>query len=200
MRSFTLASLTLLAACGLHDGSRHSEEAPLVRTTAFVELSEIEGTHWVLRAEDGRIYLPHSGFPESFHVEGARVRVVLREREDLVSPAPGILVDVLEIAVASCAGVTCGAPPPALTVTVVPADVAGLTIEQQTLPPGSVAACEGRTCTFDGGAGVYAFVLGAPGYEPVRVHAVVPTWRAVPGICCASPYVPQELTIELTPR
>jgi hypothetical protein len=37
----------------------------------------------------------------------------------------------------------------------------------------------------------------APGFEPVHLEVVVPPYEAKPGVCCAPPYLWQEIDVEL---
>lgn len=209
--STPLVVALLLAACG---GDRAAVQLPeqAVEVRATVRFSVVEGNHWFLRAENGRDYLPRPDLPDELKVEGARVDVVLVERPEVVSIAPGLVADIIRIEPASCEH-TCGAQPPPITLTVTSGAtggaVEGVGIQNLTGPPPvspypepSASCAAGvlfSSCTVSGGIGAYAFDVTAPGFRTVHLEVLVPAWTYVPGVCCQPDYEWQERAVVLEP-
>jgi hypothetical protein len=115
---------------------------------------------------------------------------------------------------APCAGVMCGAAPPAVTLNVVDAvgsgPVAGVAVENATTPPPNPPsyqphpvcgpAADRTVCQLDAGApGTYALDLAAPGCVTQHVVVEVPAHAHVIGACCELGYVPQTVEVRLVP-
>jgi hypothetical protein len=100
MRSWLAYTLlACVAALFLGCGLEPSEPAPFtVTTSGVIEFRNVEGGAWLIHADDGNgtFYNPRN-LPDAFKVVGARVRVTLIERRDLVSIQPGIPADIVAI-------------------------------------------------------------------------------------------------------
>jgi hypothetical protein len=85
----------ILAAC-------HNSASPgdprVVRVNGTVHLMGFEGGFWVVRGDDGVSYDPIGGLPAGFQVEGLRVRLEARRRDDMGSVhMAGPVVEIIHI-------------------------------------------------------------------------------------------------------
>ena len=87
--------LTAAAAC-------HHPVAPadptVVKVNGTVRFMTFEGGFWAVRGDDNVTYDPLNSIPASFQVEGLRVRMEARRRDDLASVhMAGPIVEILSL-------------------------------------------------------------------------------------------------------
>jgi hypothetical protein len=86
----------VLAACH-HPVS--PDDPNVVRVNGTVRYMSFEGGFWVVRGDDGVSYDPIGGLPAAFQVEGLRVRLEARRRDDMASfHMAGPIVEIIRIA------------------------------------------------------------------------------------------------------
>jgi hypothetical protein len=85
-----------IAACG----SPAAPEGPnVVRVNGTVVFMTFEGGFWAVRGDDDVTYDPMAGLPPAFQVQGLRVRLEGRRRDDVASiHMAGPIVEILTIA------------------------------------------------------------------------------------------------------
>jgi len=132
----------------------------------------------------------------------------------------GPIVDVLHIEQLSCVGLPCPAPASAVDITVAGNDpvtaitvpVLDATLSNVQRPPAAGVtpafdcarqAPQGHTTVtticfiFGVVPGVYEADVSAPGYRTRHVRVEVPEHVIQPYECCANPYVPQRIVVDL---
>ena len=100
MRSVLLMLVAGLAAFSLACGSSPESTPAPVDVTGAVTFSTLEGGAWLIQADSGTLYRPLN-LPESYKVEGTRVRARLVEHRDVGGYLPGIVADIVTIETAS---------------------------------------------------------------------------------------------------
>jgi hypothetical protein len=95
-----LAAAVLLATVSCAGGSPAVPEDPnVVRVDGTVRFMTFEGGFWAVRGDDDVTYDPIAGLPPAFQVEGLRVRLEARRRQDAASiHMAGPIVEILTIA------------------------------------------------------------------------------------------------------
>jgi hypothetical protein len=71
---------TFLSACG---GPTAPEDKNAVLVNGTVRFMTFEGGFWAVRGDDNVTYDPMNGLPVTFQVEGLRVRLAAKLRQDL---------------------------------------------------------------------------------------------------------------------
>ena len=70
-----------------------------IRVTGTVLFVSIEGGFWAVRGDDNVTYDPINGVPQAFQIEGLRVRLEAKRRQDAASiHMAGPIVEIVTIA------------------------------------------------------------------------------------------------------
>jgi hypothetical protein len=99
MRSlFVLIAAGMLASCAAPVTTPDQLPPDAVRITGTITHAAIEGGFWAIRGDDGVVYDPIRPLAAEFLMDGLRVSVVLRIRNDMAGThMVGPLVEVLGI-------------------------------------------------------------------------------------------------------
>ena len=98
MRGKMGAGLLLLAFLAGCRSPVAPEDPGIVRVNGSVRFMTFEGGFWVVRGDDNVTYDPLNGLPAAFQVEGLRVRLEARRRDDMGGfHMAGPIVEIIRI-------------------------------------------------------------------------------------------------------
>jgi hypothetical protein len=87
--------VTFLSACA---NPMAPEDPNMIRVNGTVQFMTFEGGFWAVRGDDNVTYDPMNGLPAAFQVEGLRVRLEAKRRDDLVGVhMAGPIVEIITI-------------------------------------------------------------------------------------------------------
>jgi hypothetical protein len=94
-----VALLVLVMAAVSACGSPNAPSDPnLIKVNGTVQFMSFEGGFWAVRGDDNVTYDPMNGVPASFQVQGLRVRMEARRRDDMASiHMAGPIVEILSL-------------------------------------------------------------------------------------------------------
>ena len=100
--AFLILLITVLSACGSSPAA--PDDPNMVRVNGTVRFMTFEGGFWAVRGDDNVTYDPLNGLPAAFQVEGLRVRLEARRRQDAGGiHMAGPIVEIITIArIGSC--------------------------------------------------------------------------------------------------
>ena len=95
-----VAAVILIVVCLSACSSPAAPEDPnVVRVTGTVRFMTFEGGFWAVRGDDNITYDPIHGLPPAFQVEGLRVRLEAKRRQDAAGiHMAGPIVEIITIA------------------------------------------------------------------------------------------------------
>lgn len=94
-----IALLVLVAAAVSACGSPSAPSDPnAIKVNGTVQFMSFEGGFWAVRGDDNVTYDPMNGVPAPFQVQGLRVRMEARRRDDMASiHMAGPIVEILSL-------------------------------------------------------------------------------------------------------